>query len=268
MGTRTISLEFGADKALYLFPQEVLTHHFRYFETALQMKSNQATFIEGLTCHFHLQEITARGFARLYKTIVINFPESHYEHCDNIDHTLEAIVAADYLGFVAFENYDSLLFPGFISVALMRDRTKLTTAHLQLVASHPAFKSKYIWKVFAKAGVRPCMQAFMLEDNKQSRECLADGHSLMSRPQPGHKDPEVWRSIIRHYRDLRKNSTGYAAEVLEQVSATLGHGLSNEEGDDAAKTKLGYRDPLFHDVFNFSRVGDKFTDANLSFFTI
>lgn len=233
----------------FTFPRETLTKYFRYFRNALQTKGDESLFVEGEANHeIHLQEIKAEVFSHLFQYVTGDL--RHRESCNyklttNITTLLEAIIAADYLhldceewNFGGFTNS----IHGMIRQLLLGDHSKVVVDHVQLVQTHPAFQSKKIWRLFAKAGVRPYLQQYMLFSSHMDSE-LSDLVPI------GYQTVEDWYDVIRHHIKLRQANDQYALEVMKEVSRTLfiGREEQRRSGDEVSEA-VCYTDPLYKTI--------------------
>lgn len=226
--------------------------NFRYFESALRRDEDQPVFIEGRTDCVHLEDITTRAFSRLFR--FVGTQPYVYNDCADMDHLLDAILAADYLGLKNFAQHEVHIVER-LRLLLLEDRRRLTAAHLELVATHNAFKNTRVWRTFAKAGVKPFLQESMLELEYTSEKGKKHGRDTTFPGRAPYGEgyfPEVWKSILEHCRDLRRSNKDYAADVMEQLSKTLKRGREDIFGGHDSHTyceeghmpALSYSDPL------------------------
>lgn len=263
-GNRSICVKFRTDEKQYFFSEKVLIDNFTYFESALRRgQSNEGVFIEGCTDTVHLEEISTRAFARLFR--FVQAEPYVYTDCADLDHLLQAVIAADYLGLKNFSHHEKHICER-LRLLLLEDRRKLTAAHLELVPTHDAFKHTRVWEVFAKAAAKPFLMESMLDYeykpdwlvgcNKQ--EFKRTGRYLGRGPYGSCMFPETWESELRHCRDLRRNNKDYNLEVVDWVSWTLtkGRGYCQEcdhqlcmvtEGGPEHMPAITYKEPLAYD---------------------
>jgi hypothetical protein len=266
-----VSIKFQSDPELFYFPKKLLTDHFEYFDTALRTNGSEPRFEEGHALHFSLATVSARSFGFMLEWIQ-NGRSSHpwalYEHkkntdigCDVIDHVLRAAIAADYLlllsasegRWYSFEDYMCLLLANL----LLKDRRKLSLAHINLVQTHPAFvrgrpypRPNYgeLGKIMAEAAVRPCLQEVMSDDMEFDDEEYDDYVECATPdpqrpiPEAGHEKYKDWRIIIRHCKSLRGRNDKFAADVLNAVSKAIQQG--RDYGNYKPIVPVTYEDPL------------------------
>lgn len=163
--------------------------------------------MEGVKRQVTLQEVSTGAFGRI---IAYTQGKNAFAGCRTIDHFLDAVMASDYLALEktgVFEKYVNQHLKGF----LLRNRKELTAAHLHLVRNHPAFRSRAIWVTFARAGVRPFLQQYMLGD---------DGRAMPSEDylaQESLGPLEEWRVTVGHFRRLFGQNDFYLRSVGREV---------------------------------------------------
>ncbi|OIW34579.1 hypothetical protein CONLIGDRAFT_626613 [Coniochaeta ligniaria NRRL 30616] len=248
-GAPAVSIKLGADNTTYVFGRDTLISNFGYFSRALETREGGAMFIEGQTQHVDLYDISTPVFGRLWKWILD--PDRHLLGTNNwrvvedfqLQFYLQTIVAADYLQFRNFEEFEKHIAER-LALILLSDRRRLSSDHIKLVHDHTAFKSKLIWRVLVSSGVRMFLQEHLPEKGTDS-------------PTIGTDDPGQWIATVAHCQDLRTANPGYAISLATHVSETLKAGRDEDE-------KL-QRAPFGYSQFNPTVPAISYTDPLLSF---
>lgn len=206
LGTTSIAVKCGFDEETYVFPREVLIQNFQHFRDKVSAEASV----------HHLKDITTLAFARLVYWTQSSPGDREDPANPDGDYTvqdlLDQLIAVHHLGLDSpdkFETHTCCL----LATVLLRDRRKLSSKHIILVKSHPAFaEASGVMKVFVRAGMRPFLQATMLSHAPVWNS---------NRAAPGHIETGEWLSILRHCRQLRTDNKEYALRVAEHVSEML-----------------------------------------------
>ena len=206
-GTTSIAVKCGSDEKAYLFPQEVLMQNFRYFREQAPPAGDKV---------HHFQDITTPSFARLVRWTQTN-SGSHEDPANpgrdyTVQELLDQMIAAHRLGLDNADKFHNHVVC-LLATVLLRDRRKLSSEHINLVASHPSFaEDSLVMRVFVRAGLRPFLQSTML-----SKEQVMMKSSAM----PGHQSALGWNSILQHCRKLRLDNDDYALRVARHADDVM-----------------------------------------------
>ncbi|KAB5551101.1 hypothetical protein GE09DRAFT_1059600 [Coniochaeta sp. 2T2.1] len=207
-----ISIRFASDESddnSLVFPRSVLVDNFDYFRGALRDHNGQPAFVEGSKGQLHLQDIPAHIFARLIKYVLypqyLQLNEEDWENMEdeNLDNLFTLVIAADYLGMNRFADLEEKIAER-VALTLLGDRRALSSAHINRLASHNAFKSKLLWDVVVESGVRPILQEHLIEEYDSDN--------------PYEKS---WAEQLKHCQQLRDDNIEYAHGVAQRIPNTL-----------------------------------------------
>jgi hypothetical protein len=124
---------------------------------------------------------------------------------------LDILIAADYLFLEGFDELEDLVNQG-LALTLLIDGRHLDSEILDLLKSHPAFRSGLLWVTAVKAGVRPYMQKGVADmEDKTAANALGCGHmdslglGLEALPESGERRAYVLLcSVSRDVEDGRR----------------------------------------------------------------
>ncbi|KAB5580196.1 hypothetical protein GE09DRAFT_1279171 [Coniochaeta sp. 2T2.1] len=221
-GTSVITLTFQDTDRKYFLAREILVKNFEYFEGALRTNGDQPVFREGLTRCFNFQDISTHTFSFILRWSSFEYMLVSRSR-PKVDGLLEALMAADYLGFKVMKQFTNFI-SARLAVELLLNRRKLTSAHLDLVARHNTSPNRWtnvVWEIFVKAGVRPFVQDFFADLDESSIRRWKEDEVPGVGPAPGHGDIEQWKDIVRHCRQLREENDKYALQVGKAVVQML-----------------------------------------------